>query len=361
MNGNEIIPTKYSSICRHGKNGNYYYTVELNGKEGACDENGNEIIPPKYDFIYRFVEEDHYYYKVELNGKKGACDENGNEIIPPIYNNVIYLEGKYLCRDREDQDFYELLPQPSEGQNRQPQYASNSNTSDYTSYQPNSYTSSYSGSSNQGYKPLSDPNLVDNSEKISKCEIAINNLENKKRYCTHCNGTQKTPWTCTACRGTGTVKWGSIPPQYFLCNWCGGTGKTYKYCMVCQGTNSSIGYLNNLLKTLKETHGMKKEVAEFYHKHKNWEAQMNRDFQKAINDIAEPYLNGTEKSSSYTRSSSKCSICNGTGVDPHPWHSGDATPRAGGYTHSSGGKCVYCGRYEWHQHKYCPKCNANKY
>ena len=109
---------------------------------------------------------------------------------------------------------------------------------------------------------------------------------------------------------------------------------------------------------------MTKETAAFYHEHNSKMGQMDRDYQNSINAIAEPYLNSTRKSNSShssTSSSPKCSMCNGTGIDPHAYHSGDPKPAVGGYTHSSGGKCIYCGKYEWHQHVYCPKCNANKY
>lgn len=353
--GNIIVPPgKYDYICKHTSYPIIYYSTEKNGKEGACDENGHEIIPPKYDNIVMTSSSGHTYFSTKLNGKEGACEINGTEIIPPIYD-IVYWSGEFHCKNNDSQEVY--VPQPSKGQSRQPQYASNSGTGNYTSSQTSSYTSSYSSSADKGYGSLSDSNLVDNSEKISKCEEGIRQLENKKRYCTHCNGTQQIPQMCTACRGRGTF---STPP-YVRCGFCGGTGRTYNYCIVCRETDRSIGFLNSLMKTYKETHGMTKEVAEFYHKHKNWEAQMDRDFQNAINAIAEPYLNGTDSSHSSASSSSKCSICNGTGIDPHAWHSGDHTPSAGGYTHSSGDKCVYCGKYEWHQHKYCPKCNAGKY
>lgn len=225
-------------------------------------------------------------------------------------------------------------------------------------------SSSYSSNTNSKYKALSDPNLVDNSEEISRCEKVIEELENQKLHCSYCNGTHKIPTNCNRCRGTGTIKMGYYTPQFFKCNYCGGTGRTYKPCIECQKTDVSISISRNMLKTYKETHGMTKETAAFYHEHNSKMAQMDRDYQNSINAIAEPYLNSTRKSNSShssTSSSPKCSMCNGTGIDSHVYHSGDPKPAVGGYTHSSGGKCIYCGKYEWHQHVYCPKCNANKY
>lgn len=207
-------------------------------------------------------------------------------------------------------------------------------------------------------------NLVDNGEKIRKAEKHIKELEYKKQHCSYCHGTGSVPKLCMVCYGTGTYKIGYYPPQYFTCRWCQGTGKDKTQCMTCFQTNMAIRVAKQHLENLKETHGMTKETERFYYEHKSKMAQMDRDYQNSINAIAEPYLNSTRKSkssNSYTSSSSKCSICNGTGIDPHTYYSGDPKPWVGGYTHSSGGKCIYCEKYQWHQHVYCPKCNANKY
>lgn len=221
-------------------------------------------------------------------------------------------------------------------------------------------SSSYSSNTNSKYKALSDPNLVDNSEKIKKHENIIKELEYKKQHCYLCHGTGKTQKNCTMC----FLGWSGYGKYKHPCTFCSGTGKVDDYCFECRNTNITISATEHYLKSLKETHGMTKETAAFYYEHKNKMAQMERDYQNSINAIAEPYLNSTRKSNSSnssTSSSSKCSMCNGTGIDPHAYYSGDPKPAVGGYTHSSGGKCIYCGKYEWHQHVYCPKCNANKY
>lgn len=237
-----------------------------------------------------------------------------------------------------------------------PQLHSGSNRN---SFAPPS-SSSYSSNTNSKYKALSAPNLVDNSEKIKKHENIIKELEYKKQHCYLCHGTGKTQKNCTMC----FLGWSGYGKYKHPCTFCSGTGKVDDYCFECRNTNITISATEHYLKSLKETHGMTKETAAFYYEHNSNMAQMDRDYQNTINAIAEPYLNSTRKSNSShssTSSSSKCSICNGTGIDPHVYHRGDPKPAVGGYTHSSGGKCVYCGKYEWHQHVYCPKCNANKY
>ena len=127
-----------------------------------------------------------------------------------------------------------------------------------------------------------------------------------------------------------------------------------------------ISLTRGLLKTLQETHGMTKEVLNTYTEIKAWEHNQNMEHQKAIDEIAEPYLNSTRKSNSSnssTSSSSKCSMCNGTGIDPAAY---DLTYHIGrglvvGYTNPSGTECPYCKKTSGHKHVYCPKCKADKH
>ena len=75
---------------------------------------------------------------------------------------------------------------------------------------------------------------------------------------------------------------------------------------------------------------------------------------------------GTSSSRSSKTSSSSCSICHGTGMDPYANESAGAGSFVGsgltvGYTNHSGNRCPYCTKTSWHQHVYCPKCNANKH
>lgn len=119
----------------------------------------------------------------------------------------------------------------------------------------------------------------------------------------------------------------------------------------------SISITQGLIKTYKETHGMTKETEAFYYGHHEKMRQIERDHQNAINAIADPYLNNSSKSST-TSTRTNCSICSGTGVDPFPWEDGSTGHGQGIYTNQSGKKCPHCGRYTWHQHVRCPKCNA---
>lgn len=223
----------------------------------------------------------------------------------------------------------------------------------------NSFNASTSSSSNTNskYKALSDPNLVDNSEEISRCEKVIAELENQKLHCSYCNGTHKIPTICTMCRGTGTIKMGYYTPQFFKCNYCGGTGRTSKPCIECQQTDVSISISRSMLKTYKETHGMTKENAALYHEHNSKMVQMDRDHQNAINAIAEPYLNSIRKSnsshSSTSTSSKTCSYCGGTGVSKIGILGSGGTGVA--YTNATGEDCPYCDEYDYkfHHHERC--------
>lgn len=348
LNQNEIIaPGKYSYVHF---NTNGFFEVKQGDYEGICDLNGHEIIAPnKYTSIYHINHENKpQWFSVEKDGKEGAYNMYGRELVPALYSDLYYdNEEGFYCKNNGDDIALSVKI----------------TTDDSNSYSSAS-TSSSSNNTNYKYAALNDPNLVDNSEKIANAHQLIDDLESQKRNCSSCHGTGSIPTICTMCRGTGTIKMGYYTPQFFKCNYCGGTGKQKKQCMACYQTNMQISLTQSLLKTLQETHGMTKETLNTYIEIKGMEQKQNMEFQRAINEIAEPYLNSTRKSNSSqssTSSSSKCSLCNGTGIDPHVYHSGDQKPAVGGYTHSSGGKCIYCGKYEWHQHVYCPKCNANKY
>lgn len=241
-----------------------------------------------------------------------------------------------------------------------------SSSSSRNSYGPSSSSSSYSSNTNSKYKALSDPDLVDNSEKIKESEKAIKRLEAKKKDCYLCHGSGKVPGNyCTMCKGTGTIKLGYYTPQFYSCTWCGGKGRTETFCSECKQTDISISVLKQLMTTLKETHGMTKEVLKTYTEVKAREHNQNMEHQRAIDAIAEPYLNSTRKRiSSHGMPSSSCSICNGTGVDPFPWDENSsfskfALPLC--YINQSGKKCPYCKKIIWHQHAYCSKCKADKY
>lgn len=414
-NGSVLIEPIYDHIYPRNEDFCFFY-VEMNKKNGVLSENGSVLIEPIYDNVCYHSDkyEFNHHFSTELNKKHGWCDCNGNIIFEPVFNDaIIYSSGIYETKingnfvelnpadyahyasnmhnaDQNTADDFEtkranlaeridrlgdkiqVLEARISSNRQSTQSTASTSTSSYFSpsssknyYAPSSSTS-YSSNTDSQYKALNDPNLVDNSEKIANAHQLINDLESQKQNCSSCHGTGSIPTICTMCRGTGTIKMGYYTPQFFKCNYCGGTGKQKKQCMACYQTNMQISFAQSLLKTLQETHGMTKETLNTYIEIKGMEHKQDMEFQRAINEIAEPYLNGTRKSNlnssnSSTSSSSKCSICNGTGIDPHAYYSGDPKPAVGGYTHSSGGKCIYCGKYEWHQHVYCPQCNANKY
>ena len=199
---------------------------------------------------------------------------------------------------------------------------------------------------------------VDNSEKILECKQQIRKLKRSMKECSTCRGTGTVKQNCYMCAGFGMTGYG----QYrHICLSCNGSGKKETACINCSRTELAIVFVKKLLQGYEETHGHTKEAADAYYNHKNWEVQSERNYQKAIDDIADSYLNESNSSRNSTNSSSKCSICHGTGVDPFPWE--DAASNAGQglpwcYTNKSGKKCPYCKKYTWHQHHRCPKCNV---
>ncbi len=375
-----IDPPCHVSDIYEDRLGIYYNILhsDIERNIGIVDDKGSVIIAPgRYDLIKRVENNKVAFYETTIirgSGPNeeflhGICDLEGHEILPNEYTYIPYSSTEIFKMDKGNMIYEFNVAQLIADAKAQRNYHKPSNRiSSSSSYASSSFapssSSSYSSNTNSKYEALNDPNLVDNSEKIANAHQLIDDLESQKRNCSSCHGTGSIPTICTMCRGTGTIKMGYYTPQFFKCNYCGGTGKQKKQCITCAQTDMKISLTQSLLKTLQETHGMTKEVLNTYTEIKAWEHNQNMEHQRAIDAIAEPYLNSTRKSNSShssTSSSSKCSMCNGTGIDPHVYHSGDPKPAVGGYTHSSGGKCIYCGKYEWHQHVYCPKCNANKY
>lgn len=339
LDQNEIIaPGKYSYVHF---NTNGFFEVKQGDYEGICDLNGHEIIAPnKYTSISHInYENEPQWFSVEKDGKEGAYNMYGRELVPALYSDLYY--------DNEEGFYYE-----NNGDNIA--LSVKITTGDSNSYSSAS-TSSSSNNTNYKYAALNDPNLVDNSEKIANAHQLIDDLESQKRNCSSCHGTGSIPTICTMCRGTGTIKMGYYTPQFFKCNYCRGTGKQKTQCMACYQTNMQISFARNLLKTLQETHGMTKETLNTYIEIKAIEHKQNMEYQRAINEIAEPYLNSTRKSNSSnssTSSSSKtCTYCGGTGVSKIGiLGSGGANVA---YTNATGEKCPYCNSYEFHHHDRC--------
>lgn len=147
---------------------------------------------------------------------------------------------------------------------------------------------------------------------------------------------------CNLCAGQGG-KWGGYGAyaRYVICGSCGGGGR----CKYCGGTGNSQ-LVSTYYPATNESFG--------YNVHTGTPVSSNNYYNFDFLD------SGTNNGGSHSKKAT-CSNCNGTGYDRLAYKAGDIRPYVGGYTHSSGGKCQYCGLYEWHQHVYCPFCQANKY
>lgn len=204
--------------------------------------------------------------------------------------------------------------------------------------------------------------MIDNTNVISRLETEISNLVNEKENCYQCHGSGYIrSGYCIACSGKGYTQVGYSSPQFLTCSFCQGTGKNKNSCYVCSQRQISLNIKRSALETAKETNGMSQESYQSYLNIKGEMMRQQREWQQTVNDMCDPYLNSTHSSSSSSSTKSNCNICNGTGFDPFPWGRGSNKPHVGGYTHPGGSKCRYCTTYEWHQHVYCPKCQANKY
>lgn len=154
------------------------------------------------------------------------------------------------------------------------------------------------------------------------------------RTCNICHGGKR----CNLCHGQGG-QWGGHGQyrRYVICNSCGGNGA----CKYCGGTGTSV-----LASTYYPATG----------------ESFGRDLHTGNLSSSHPYR--TDNSSSHSSgdtSTSRCSICNGTGYDKFAWEAGSQRPYVGGVTNYEGNRCSICGKTNWHQHVYCPKCNADKY
>lgn len=359
--------------------GIYYELLQhdIERNTGIIDDKGNVIIATgRYDLIKRVVNDRVAFYETTIvKGDKysdqeflhGICDLEGYEVIPNEYDYCPYSATDIFQMEKGgityEFNIAQLIADAKAQRDRSSSYAQdfaerrevNQAKSGQGSQLQTNITSSSSNTMNPKYAALNDPNLVDNSEKIAGAHQLINDLESQKRNCSSCHGTGSIPTICTMCRGTGTIKMGYYTPQFFKCNYCGGTGKQKKQCMACYQTNMQISFAQSLLKTLQETHGMTKETLNTYIEIKAMEHKQNMEFQRAINEIAEPYLNSTRKSNSSnssTSSSSKtCTYCGGTGVSKIGiLGSGGANVA---YTNATGEKCPYCNSYEFHHHDRC--------
>lgn len=72
------------------------FAVQINGKDGAIDQNGNLIIPPQFECLYMFFEG---YASFESNGLHGVVDTFGNIVCEPQYSDIRpFQEGYAVIR-----------------------------------------------------------------------------------------------------------------------------------------------------------------------------------------------------------------------------------------------------------------------
>lgn len=227
----------------------------------------------------------------------------------------------------------------------------------YKAFHPSHEENSLSKSDKARIKKITNPDLVDNTEKILKQEARIRSLQEEKKTCFECHGSGKVRRDlCIGCYGTGSMKIG-YPPQYFPCSWCGRTGRRETQCSSCFQTNIAINIAEDILTSLKETHGLTKEAEKNYYYIKNRETQMTLDWQREVNAMIDSYIDDSKSASFSSASSSGCSYCNGTGYDSFAYDTPGFGPTTGGYTNPEGSKCPYCSKYIWHQHGFCPHCH----
>lgn len=218
-------------------------------------------------------------------------------------------------------------------------------------------SSKHNSSTSYNYNHSRCCHYIDNSEKIEITKSAISRLESEKSNCYVCHGSGYTKGTpCIACSGQGIVRTGYNPPLYVNCSFCHGLGRNPQKCTSCMQKDITIGGMKAVLHFLEKSNGMSQEQYEKYCLSENYRTDINkadRDFMRSLNSMS-------SSSTASTSSTSSCNICHGTGMDPFAWETGNI-PSGGGYTNSKGSDCPYCHRYTWHQHKYCPKCNAHIY
>ena len=348
LHQNEIIaPGKYSYVSY---NVNGFFEVQQEDYEGICNLDGKEIIfPNKYTSITHInFKDETQWFSVEKDGKEGACDMHGRELVPALYSGLYYDDEVGFCYEKNGNDIAlniklsssyaeeEYYPSTlSAKRNVEQNYAHNQASSKYTA--------------------LTDPNLLDNSEKILECETRIQELRQSMKECLMCHGTGVIKQNCYMCGGFGMTGYGKYRHACFSCH---GTGKKETACTNCRKTELAISFANKLLEGYQKTHGMTKEAAKLYYEHEAWKAQSDRDYQNAVNDIVDSYLDDSHNSSNGSGTSSSsdskiCPYCGGTGVSKIGILGSGGVNVA--YTNASGEECPYCDDYdyEFHHHDRC--------
>ena len=107
LKGKTLIPLskKYIGVSYQSPFLSAYYHSNVPGviyKNDYYTKEGKEILDnSKYDdtFLHGGKNDEPYWFSVEKNGKKGACDINGKEIIPPLYSGCIYSIDGFNIKD----------------------------------------------------------------------------------------------------------------------------------------------------------------------------------------------------------------------------------------------------------------------
>lgn len=347
LNQNEIIaPGKYS-YASYNVNG--FFEVQKGDYEGICNLDGKEIISPnKYSSVIHInFKYEPQWFLVEIGELEGACDINGKELISPHYTDLGYDNEIGFYYDSNGNDVALNIKIPS--YTAEESYPSSLSPKKDVVQNHNQNTSSRNS-------VVTDPNLLDNSEKIREQEEIIKELEYKKENCYRCHGKGTVSGgNCNVCKGTGIIKAGYYTPQFFTCNYCGGTGSKKVACIECQRTDLSISFARKLLKDYQETNGMTKEAAKAYFEHEAWKAQSDLNYQNAVNAIVDSYLDDSSNGSNTSSSSDSktCPYCGGTGVSKIGILGSGGSNVA--YTNASGEECPYCDDYdyEFHHHDRC--------
>jgi len=88
--------------------------MEVEDKYGIMDLNGNIIIPAKYSEIEKFGDN---FYEVKIGGKTRYNDEGlhglitleGNTVIPIIYNHISMDGDVIICENDEGSTLYKVI------------------------------------------------------------------------------------------------------------------------------------------------------------------------------------------------------------------------------------------------------------
>lgn len=154
---------------------------------------------------------------------------------------------------------------------------------------------------------------------------------NRKQVCSVCKGKKK----CSVCKGSGlsgqvlNFPWGSQPLECLVCG-----GKCI--CTFCNGIGTRAAEL---------------AVSQAY---------SQSHYNSGYNNNG----NRNKSNRNHNNNSRSCTVCGGTGIQTSVAYENDpygASYAIGqglvGYTNRDGNRCYRCGRYTYHLHYKCYRCN----